>query len=180
MAGLTAPGIYWWGPSARRHLDPAVLPMRSALLACVMAVSPTLAADWPQWRGPNRDGKSADTGLATAWPEGGPKLAWKLDNVGDGYGQVVVVGDKVYLIGSDGKKAGAKEFVLCLSAADGKEQWRTPAGHGGGQVLGRLGRRPPGHPDGGWRQAVRPRGERRPGVPGRRRRQAGVEEEPSQ
>ena len=99
--------------------------MRLAFLLCLTA-GPAVAADWPQWRGPNRDGKSADTGLATVWPAGGPKLAWKLDNVGTGYGQVAVVGDSVYLIGAEGKKAGAKEFVLCLSAADGKEKWRTP------------------------------------------------------
>ncbi len=99
--------------------------MRSALLVCLIA-GPAVAADWPQWRGPNRDGKSADTGLSAAWPEGGPKLAWKLDNVGDGYGQPAVVGDRVYLIGAEGNKVGAKEFALCLSAADGKEQWRTP------------------------------------------------------
>jgi outer membrane protein assembly factor BamB len=102
------------------------MPLRALLL--LLAAGPAAAADWPQWRGPNRDGKSADTGLLAAWPAGGPKLAWELDNVGAGYGQVAVVGDKVYLIGSDGKKKGAPEFVLCLSAADGKEQWRTPLG----------------------------------------------------
>lgn len=99
--------------------------MRLTALVLSLAALPAVAADWPQWRGPKRDGKSGDTGLLAAWPDGGPKLAWKLDNVGTGYGQVAVVGDRLYLVGGDAKK-GAKESVSCLSAANGKELWRTP------------------------------------------------------
>ena len=44
-----------------------------------------VAADWPQWRGPNRDGKSAETGLLASWPQGGPRLAWKTQGLGEGY-----------------------------------------------------------------------------------------------
>ena len=43
------------------------------------------AADWPQWRGPNRDGKSAETGLLASWPAGGPRLVWKAQGLGEGY-----------------------------------------------------------------------------------------------
>lgn len=103
--------------------------LRSVLPAVALSgllVGSTVAADWPQWRGPNRDGKSADTGLLKEWPKSGPKLAWKLDDVGAGYGTPAVVGDRVYLIGAEGKKAGATEFVICLSAADGKQLWKTP------------------------------------------------------
>ena len=42
------------------------------------------AADWPQWRGPNRDGKSTDTGLLAAWPKGGPTLLWNSKDVNKG------------------------------------------------------------------------------------------------
>jgi outer membrane protein assembly factor BamB len=117
--------------------------MRLAFL--LLAVTAT-AADWPQWRGPNRDGKSADTGVSAAWPSGGPKLAWKLDNVGTGYGQVAVVGDRVYLVGADGKKKGAPEFVLCLSAADGKEVWKSPLDTAPAEFLDQWGGGPRGTP----------------------------------
>src|SRR3974377_245639 len=52
-----------------------------ALAFCAMAP----AADSPQWRGPNRDGKSAETGLLGQWPAGGPRLAWKAQGLGEGY-----------------------------------------------------------------------------------------------
>ena len=50
------------------------------------------AADWPQWRGPARDGRSADTGLLTSWPEGGPPLAWRASGFGGGFSSVSVAG----------------------------------------------------------------------------------------
>ena len=92
----------------------------------VVALTAAPAAERPQWRGPNRDGKSPATGLTKEWPADGPKLAWKNDNVGPGYGSPVIVGGKMYLVGAEGKKAGAKEFVLCLSVADGAEVWKAP------------------------------------------------------
>ena len=51
------------------------------------------AADWPQWRGPNRDGISAETGLLKEWPKEGPRLLWQRKDVGDGYSTPAVVGD---------------------------------------------------------------------------------------
>ena len=51
---------------------------------CAEATAPA-AGDWPQWRGPNRDGKSAETGLLQSWPDGGPALLWKAAGLGVGY-----------------------------------------------------------------------------------------------
>jgi outer membrane protein assembly factor BamB len=82
------------------------------------------AEDWPQWRGPNRDGWSADTGLLKEWPAGGPKLAWKAAGLGQGYAGVSVVGDRLYTMGD---KEGAG-YVMALSAADGKILWSTKVG----------------------------------------------------
>jgi len=46
-------------------------------LTCVVLVAAVaLGGDWPQWRGPNRDGISKETGLLKQWPEGGPKQLW--------------------------------------------------------------------------------------------------------
>src|SRR5687767_2178712 len=46
------------------------------------------SGDWPQWRGPNRDGVSAETGLLRQWPEGGPKVLWTAAT-GEGFSSVV-------------------------------------------------------------------------------------------
>ncbi len=82
------------------------------------------AADWPQWRGPDRTGISAEKGLLQEWPEGGPKLAWKADKFGTGYSSPVVVKGVVYTQTTrDGK-----EFVVALTEADGKEKWATEIG----------------------------------------------------
>ena len=107
----------------------------SAVLVSAVAVP---AADWPQWRGPNRDGASAEKGLLKAWPKEGPKLAWKVEDaaaVGTGYGSPAVVGDKVYLIGGDGPKKDAKELCTCLSAKDGSKVWQTKLTTSGGDFL---------------------------------------------
>jgi outer membrane protein assembly factor BamB len=93
---------------------------------------PATAADWPQWRGPQRDGISAETGLLHTWPQGGPKVAWQNDKVGNGYSTPAVAADRVYLIGNEGKK---KEFVEALSAQDGHQLWLMVIGEVG-QNLG--------------------------------------------
>ncbi|MEI6500752.1 MAG: hypothetical protein WCP21_06965, partial [Armatimonadota bacterium] len=52
------------------------IPFLVVLLALVTISLPVSAADWPQFRGPNRDGKSAETGLLAQWPAEGPRLLW--------------------------------------------------------------------------------------------------------
>ncbi len=107
-----------------------------ALTLCLVALA-ALAADWPQWRGPNRDGVSKDTGLLAKWPQGGPALAWTNDALGLGYSAPAVVGDRVFVLGTRDKT----EYVFCLGTKDGKEVWPPaklgpvvafPAGYGDG------------------------------------------------
>jgi outer membrane protein assembly factor BamB len=88
-------------------------------------VTAATAADWPQWRGPNRDGKSAEKGLLTRWPEGGPRLLWKVETLGAGYGSVAVIGDRLYVLGGESATEVKPEFLQCLDPTDGKELWRT-------------------------------------------------------
>src|SRR5437870_1110849 len=92
-------------PAMRLHHRLAV-----ALLGCVMlfVTGRASADDWPQWRGPNRDGVSKETGLLKKWPEGGPKLLWQVSDAGGGYSAPAVVGDRIYLISSKGE---TDEFV---------------------------------------------------------------------
>src|SRR5688572_22663106 len=64
----------------------AAMIARSLPFALLLLVPAAVAAqEWPQWRGPNRDGVSTETGLLKEWPAGGPKLAWQHDQVGVGY-----------------------------------------------------------------------------------------------
>jgi outer membrane protein assembly factor BamB len=99
---------------------------RLAALAVFLAATTLPAADWPQWRGPNRDGISTETGLLKAWPKGGPPLAWKINLGGYGYASPSIVGDKIYITAAEDHEKGQKEFALCLSAKDGRQIWKTP------------------------------------------------------
>jgi outer membrane protein assembly factor BamB len=80
--------------------------------------------DWGQFRGPNRDCHSPDTGLLAPWPQGGPPLAWKVKGVGGGFASLAVAGGKIYTTGdlADGS------VVTCLNAADGKQVWQAKLG----------------------------------------------------
>ena len=84
-----------------------------------LAESPPAAGDWPQWRGPNRDGISLDRGLLKEWPKEGPPVAWQVSTVGVGYSFIAVKGGRIYTQGDiDGV-----ESVICLNAADGSTRW---------------------------------------------------------
>jgi outer membrane protein assembly factor BamB len=93
-----------------------------ALLGALGSVS--VAADWPQWRGPKRDGISEETGLLKQWPADGPRLLWKNDLVGGGYSTPSIVGKHVYLLGDKDKE----EYLIVLDAATGKEVQRAKIG----------------------------------------------------
>src|SRR5260370_33837051 len=64
--------------------------MKSCLL--VLLALPMLATDWPQWRGAERNGVSAETGLRKSWPADGPPLGWKTQGLGEGYSAFSVAG----------------------------------------------------------------------------------------
>jgi outer membrane protein assembly factor BamB len=85
------------------------------------------SGDWPQWRGPNHDGISTETGLLKDWPEGGPKLVWEVKGLGDGYSSVSIFGNRIYTAGDK----GAESFVEALNLADGKPLWSSRLGKSG-------------------------------------------------
>lgn len=99
---------------------------RLAVFAVVIASSSAgiNAADWPQWRGPARDGKSSETGLLKSWPAGGPKLVWKTQGLGEGYSSFSVVQGRLFTQG----QRGDREFVLALDVNTGKKLWETLTG----------------------------------------------------
>jgi outer membrane protein assembly factor BamB len=81
--------------------------------------------DWPQWRGPGRDGISKETGLLKEWPADGPKLLWQVKDLGQGYSTPAVVGERLYVMGNRGT---ADEFVETRNVANGKQVWSTRIG----------------------------------------------------
>jgi outer membrane protein assembly factor BamB len=98
----------------------------TAIVAAHLLVAPSLSAnDWPQWRGSQRNGVSAETGLLPQWPVDGPKLAWQARDLGSGYSTPAVVGDRLFVLGNQGMD---NEFVEARSVADGKQLWQTRLG----------------------------------------------------
>ena len=85
-------------------------------------------SDWPQWRGPERDGISQERGLLKQWPAGGPKLLWQVNDIGDGFSTPAVVGTRIYLMSNRGME---NEFAQALSTQDGKVIWTTRVGNVG-------------------------------------------------
>src|SRR5262245_46859275 len=83
-----------------------------------------LSGEWPQWRGPNRDGVSRETGLLATWPQGGPPLAWQTNGLGQGTSSVSIAAGRIYTMGI----RGDSEVVIALNELDGKEVWATPIG----------------------------------------------------
>ncbi|HEY5446595.1 MAG TPA: PQQ-binding-like beta-propeller repeat protein, partial [Pyrinomonadaceae bacterium] len=82
------------------------------------------AQDWPQWRGPNRDGISKETGLLKQWPATGPALVWKATGAGGGYSSLAISGGRIFTMGV---RAG-RENVIAFDVATGKQLWATPHG----------------------------------------------------
>jgi len=94
------------------------------LAAIVFCLSEARAQDWPQWRGPNRDGISKETGLLKQWPATGPALVWKATGAGGGYSSLAISGGRIFTMGV---RAG-RENVIAFDVATGKELWATPHG----------------------------------------------------
>lgn len=91
---------------------------------------PLAAADWPQFRGPNRDGVSKETGLLKSWPDAGPPLEWTAKGLGPGYSSVSIAGDRIYTLGNKGDKTR----IVALDRDSGKIVWAADIGKAGGSL----------------------------------------------
>jgi outer membrane protein assembly factor BamB len=103
----------------------AVLVPAALVLSLPVVVSNMAPDDWPQWRGPNRDGISAAKGLLKQWPAAGPPLAWKTTGAGDGYSSFSAANGRLYTLGA----RGSTEYVIAFDAATGKRVWETKNGN---------------------------------------------------
>lgn len=95
-----------------------------APFALAWAVTCAQAADWPQWRGPDRTDVSTETGLLKSWPQGGPKRIWLFENAGQGYSGPAIVKGKLFTLAT----REGNEILLVLDANTGKELWTAKVG----------------------------------------------------
>jgi outer membrane protein assembly factor BamB/Ca2+-binding EF-hand superfamily protein len=93
--------------------------MASTVVYSLAAAEPADSGNWTQWRGPNREGISNETGLLKVWPEMGPKVIWKIDSVGVGYSSLVIQDGRIYTQGD----LNGVEHIICLDAKDGQTIW---------------------------------------------------------
>src|SRR5438874_612068 len=96
----------------------------AALVLALLIQWMLAAADWPQWRGPDRDGVWTESGILTSFPATGPALKWKVP-VGMGYSSPVVQEGRLYLTDVVAAQPIIHERTLCLSARSGKRIWMT-------------------------------------------------------
>ena len=90
----------------------------------VHSQSAASGGNWPQWRGPNRDAVSTETGLLQSWPEGGPRRLFAATGMGSGFSSVAVTGGRLYTMGD--RRDG--QYVLAFNEADGAPLWATRVG----------------------------------------------------
>src|SRR5262245_1956080 len=110
----------------------ALSPLTACLLTLMLQSVGSDAADWPQWRGPDRTHVSRETGLLRSWPKEGPPLAWKVDGLGTGAVSLSVAGGRVYSLGY--RKDG--EYLTALDEATGKLVWTRLIGPGVKEAAG--------------------------------------------
>lgn len=91
----------------------------SCLAALALSVVAVTAADWPNYRGPNHDGISKETGWTTAWPADGPKVLWKA-KVGMGFSAIVVAKGRAYTQGN----TSDVDTIFCFDATNGTSIWK--------------------------------------------------------
>ena len=108
----------WLDPMSRNLFSIAFV------LLCIASESFAQHADWPQWRGPHRDGHAAPQELLKSWPKNGPPLKWQYENAGRGYSTLTIAGDRAYTLGSD--ETGC--FAICLDVNNGSKIWQTNVG----------------------------------------------------
>jgi outer membrane protein assembly factor BamB len=101
-----------------------VVAIAISCLALSAGLSSRAADDWPQWRGPKRDGISAERGLLKSWPAGGPPRAWTAKGAGEGYSSFAAANGRLYTMGA----RGGTEYVMAFDAASGKKLWEVEHG----------------------------------------------------
>ncbi|MCP3962728.1 MAG: PQQ-binding-like beta-propeller repeat protein [bacterium] len=90
------------------------------LLVLPVAFADSETSNWPSFRGPTSDGKSAETGLLTSWPDAGPEQLWQVP-LGGGFSGIAAVDGKLFTL--YGK--GGRELAAAIDAGTGKQLWKV-------------------------------------------------------
>jgi outer membrane protein assembly factor BamB len=123
-------------------MTPRSLLVLGSLCAVAALHAETPSFDWPQFRGPNRDNISKETGLLKQWPEGGPKKIWSYTQAGHGFSSFAIVGNKLFTMGT----RDTSETLICLDADKGTELWTATLGDIGNLKAAQGGQGPRGTP----------------------------------
>jgi outer membrane protein assembly factor BamB len=120
LSGDQQPELYWrWEPTAEelfqaeRNLSASDAPLNIGAAAVELT-----AGDWPEFRGPRRDGRVEERQLALNWKTSPPPLVWK-KRVGPGWSSTIVAGGRLFTQ----EQHGQSEAVVCYEAATGRELW---------------------------------------------------------
>ena len=97
--------------------------MKTAISLLLLLTAAAQAADWPQWRGPQRDGISSETDLLQSWSADGPAVQWRTP-LGNGFSGISIANGRVFTMFAQGDD----EFAICLDAEAGAERWRHRTG----------------------------------------------------
>ena len=105
-----------------------MVPPAGAFLVFVALVPLSMAGemtdfDWPQFRGPNRDNISRETGLLKKWPPEGPRLLWTARGIGEGFSAVAIADGLIYTTGNIGDYT-----VITALTTDGSHEWTANNG----------------------------------------------------
>ena len=106
--------------------------IRSLLAFLVVTAAATLPAAepcWPQWRGPDRDGKAHDARIRTDWDTNPPQLLWTEAGFGEGFASMAIVGERLYTTGN----VGGGQAVTAFDLSSRKMLWQTPITDGAPQ-----------------------------------------------
>jgi len=112
--------------AADKPLYSGIFASLSPLIATSSSAEGLIASpepDWPQWRGSRRDGISDEKGLLSSWPEGGPRLLWKINGMGKGWSCPIIVGQRIYITGDVGS-----DLVIFALNRSGEVQWKVKNG----------------------------------------------------
>jgi len=102
----------------KQYTTALVLVLVTCLLGADYCIT-ARAADWPNYRGPNHDGVSDETGWSTTWPAGGQRVVWKA-SLGTGFASIAVSNSRAYAMGN----INDRDILYCFDADSGKEIWR--------------------------------------------------------
>ncbi len=94
------------------------------LIVLVAILQSAHADDWPQWRGPQRNNVSSETGLLKTWPASGPPMLYQIEGLGAGIAAPAIVGNRAFTLGVfDGI-----EYVVAFNVKTGEREWLSRLG----------------------------------------------------